>query len=302
MSKLCQIADTKKPMATATHPTAAKIAIVFDFDDTLVPDTFDSLLEHLGLDASRFREEEYEPLKASGWDAIPARFFSLIRYSQSRSDQRRKVTQETIAEFGRSLQPFDGVAEMFDALRQRATELVPDVTVEFYMITSGFAEIARHTSIAKYFKAIWGCEFHYSDTGEIAFLKRSLSHPEKTRYLYYLSKGVDDRPSKDLLFVYDDVAPDELAIPLPQVVYVGDGTSDIPCFSMLNQEGGTAIGVYKEGTPSAWAKQYQPSQGQRVANLAPAVYTEDSELMKSLTLAVESVCKKIQLQQMSKHE
>ncbi|MEO1093814.1 MAG: HAD family hydrolase [Cyanobacteria bacterium J06638_28] len=289
-------------MVKATHPVSKRIAIAFDFDDTLVPDTYDGLIESLGLDIDQFRKERYESRKASGWDAIPARFFSLIEESHRRADGDGKITRAYLKEFGQQLQPFDGVEDMFGRLQAKASSLIPDAVVEFYLITSGFVEIARHTSIAKYFKAMWGCEFHYSETGEVEFLKRSVSHPEKPRYLYYLSKGIDSQNDQDLLFVYEDLAPEEQAIPLSQVIYVGDGTSDIPCFAMLNQEGGTAIGVYKEGTPQDWAKNHQPTQSQRVVNLAPADYSENSELMKSLMLAVESVCKKIQLQQLSENE
>ncbi|MGF1522268.1 MAG: HAD family hydrolase [Leptolyngbyaceae cyanobacterium] len=289
-------------MVQATHPVSEKIAIAFDFDDILVPDTYDALIESLGFDTDTFRKERYELRKQSGWDAIPARFYSLIEESKRRSEGEGKITREYLKEFGQRLKPFEGVTDMFDRLQQKAEAIVPDIAVEFYLITSGFVEIARNTSLAKHFKAMWGCEFHYSETGEVEFLKRSLSHPEKPRYLYYLSKGIDKQSDQDLLFVYEDVPPEELTIPLSQVIYVGDGTSDIPCFAMLNREGGTAIGVYKEGTPQDWAEQYQPSKGQRVANLAPANYSENSELMKSLVLAVEGICKKIQLRQLSENE
>ncbi|MGF1459773.1 MAG: hypothetical protein ACFBSG_12190 [Leptolyngbyaceae cyanobacterium] len=286
-------------MVKATHPTSEKIAVVFDFDDTLVPDTFDGLVEYLGLNAADFRAQKYESRKAAGWDAIPARFYSLIEYSISQTQADKRITQDTLAQFGQSLQPFGGVVEMFDQLRQAVAAIAPQVEVEYYLITSGFVEIARNTSIAHNFKAMWGCEFSYSDSGEIEFLKRALSHPEKPRYLYYLSKGIDKQDGEDLLFVYEDVPQEDLAIPLPQVVYVGDGTSDIPCFAMLNHEGGTAIGVYPEGSPDEWAKHYRPSRSQRVNNLAPACYTQNSELMQSLTLAVESICKRICLQRLS---
>lgn len=264
-------------MVKATHPVSKRIAVAFDFDDTLVPDTYDGLIESLGFDVPTFRKERYEPMKASGWDAIPARFYTLVDASKNRSEAEGKITKDYLAEFGKNLQPFKGVPEMFDRLLQRAQAIVPEASVEFYLITSGFVEIARNTSIAKYFKAMWGCEFHYSETGEVEFLKKSLSHPEKPRHLYYLSKGINDSSDKDLLFVYEDIPPEERAIPLSNVIYVGDGTSDIPCFAMLNREGGTAIGVYKEGSPQEWAKNYQPSQGQRVINLAPADYSEESE-------------------------
>ncbi len=88
-------------------------------------------------------------------------------------------------------------------------------------------------------------------------------------------------------------------MPLTQVIYVGDGASDIPCFSLLNEEQGTAIGVYKDRTPEEWNREIEISKSQRLANLAPAEFGEGSELMRSLTLAVESLCKQISLLQLS---
>ncbi|HBL10694.1 MAG TPA: haloacid dehalogenase-like hydrolase, partial [Cyanobacteria bacterium UBA11162] len=79
----------------------------------------------------------------------------------------------------------------------------------------------------------------------------------------------------------------------------GDGASDIPCFSLMNEENGVAIGVYKGSTVQDWNREVQLSTSQRVANLAEADYREDSELMRSLTLAVESMCKQIALSQLS---
>ncbi len=289
-------------MVKATQRVSKKIALAFDFDDTLVPDTYDGLLESLGLDFKQFREEKYEALKASGWDSIPARFFSLVEISESEEEKDISITRDYLAEFGRNLRPFDGVEQMFDRLRQRAHSLIPDVELEFYLITSGFVEIARHTSIAKHFKAMWGCEFHYKENGEVDRLKRSLTHAEKPRYLYHISRGVDQSSEQDLLFVYKDVPHEDLAVPMSHIIYVGDGTSDIPCFAMLNQEGGTSIGIFKSESPEDWASEYQPTQSQRVDNLAPADYSEDSEMMQSLLLAVEGICKSIQLEKLSKNE
>jgi hypothetical protein len=43
-------------------------------------------------------------------------------------------------------------------------------------------------------------------------------------------------------------------------------------------------------------------QGLQVQNLAPADYSEDGELMKSLVLAVESICKEMQLRRLGEGE
>ena len=284
-------------MTKATKPVSNRIALVFDFDDTLVPDTVDSLLESCGIDSQAFRAERIQPLIDNGWEPILARFYSLIQESKRRDND--KITKEYLTKFGQQLAPFDGVPEMFDRLRQCAKKIVPDIEVEFYLITSGMVEIARHTCIADEFTSMWGCEFHYNESGEIEFLKQVVSHTEKTRYLFQLAKGIDSQNNDGRTFIYRDVPPEELHVPLTQVIYVGDGASDIPCFSLLNEENGVAIGVYKGHTPQEWGRELNISRSERVVNLAPAEYSEDSELMRSLKLAVKSMCFQIALHQLS---
>lgn len=288
-------------MIQATQPVANRIAIAFDFDETLVPESYSALLEYLGFDAAQFRQEQYQPLIEQGWDSIPAKFYTLVEASKQRQ-VGDKITSDTLAKFGQQLQPFPGVTDMFERLRQHAQDIVPDIEVEFYLITSGMVEIARQTTIASHFKAMWGCEFHYTIANEISFLKRSVTHAEKTRYLNYLSKGVGKHSQDDLLFVYEDVPEKQLHVPFGQIIYVGDGTSDLPCFKLLKQTGGIAIGVYEKGTAADWSQEYQVSQSQRVTNLAPADYSEGSELMQSLTLAVENISKKVALLLLSRGE
>lgn len=286
-------------MTVVTKPLSNRIAVVFDFDDTLVQDTVDALLSSLNIDAQKFRKERIRPLIDKGWDKILARFYALIEESKR---QNNKITQEYIAKFGQNLAPFDGVTEMFNHLRQRTHELNPKVEVEFYLITSGMVEIARHNCIASNFKAMWGCEFYYGEHGGIEFVKKIVTHTEKTRHLYELAKGLDDSNQDGTAFVYRDFPQEKLHVPLTQVIYVGDGESDIPCFSLMNQEQGTAIALYKDITPEEWGRDLSITQSQRVANLAPVDYNKDSELMQSLTLAIESLCKQISLQQLSAGE
>ncbi|MUG91408.1 haloacid dehalogenase-like hydrolase [Scytonema sp. UIC 10036] len=283
-------------MTVSTKPFSNRIAVVFDFDDTLVPDTVDSLLSSLGIDALKFRQERIQPLIDKGWDKILARFYALIEESKR---QDNKITQEYIAKFGQELAPFDGVTKMFERLQQSASETNPKVEVEFYLITCGMVEVACHNCIAPNFKGMWGCEFHYNQHGGIEFLKKIVTHTEKTRYLFQLAKGIQHQQDDGQTFVYRDVPAEELHVPLTQVIYIGDGASDVPCFSLMNQEQGTAIGLYKDDKPKDWGRELRITQSQRVANLAPVDYSENSELMRSLTLAVESISKQISLQQLS---
>lgn len=285
-------------MTNATKTFINRLAVVFDFDETLAPDTFALLLQDMGFDADTFKQERVKPLLDDGWDKYLARAYCLIEESKQR-DGENKITKERLAKVGRELKPFEGVPEMFKRLQQCARDLISDVEVEFYLITGGFVEMARNTSIASNFKAMWGCRFHYDADGEIKFIKQQMTNTEKTSYLYYLSKGLDGERDKDLMFAYSSVPDDKLRIPLTQVIYVGDGASDAPCFTVVNRNGGTAIGLYKEGNTKKWSQHEKIDAHQRVANVAPPDYSEDSELMQSLTLAVEGICKQIALRSLS---
>lgn len=110
-------------MTTATQPYSNRIAIAFDFDDTLVHDSYDVLLESCELNPQTFRQEHVKPLLEQGLDKILAQFYSLIEESQRRKGDR-KITRDHLAQVRRQLQPLDGVQEMFERLRQHANDIL----------------------------------------------------------------------------------------------------------------------------------------------------------------------------------
>lgn len=200
----------------ATRTVHRRLGVIFDFDDTLAPDSFRSLLEGYEIDKDRFDREQVEPLVADGWDTILARMFCLIRLSQQHPDD--PITRERLRELGRDIRFFGGVPEMFERVRSCAQAIVPGIEVCFYLLSSGFLEIVRGTPIADEFTALWGCTFHYDEQGRISFPKQLVTHAEKVRYVLQVSKGVSDqsedgRPTN----VYREVPEDELHIPLSQV-------------------------------------------------------------------------------------
>ena len=281
----------------ATQHLCNRIAIAFDFDDTLAPDTFAGLINAFDFDEDTFRKKRYEPLKEQGWDAILARFYALLEGAKDQDNDER-LSRSFLKHYGEEIQLFDGVSDMFDRLTQRVRQVSSKIDLEFYIISSGLLDIIKHTPIADRFKAMWGCELHYDDNGEAIWMKRIVTNPDKVRYLYYLSKGIDSGSGEDLLFVYQDVPQKDLHVPLDQIIYVGDGTSDLPCFRLINQAKGTPLAVFPRGTARDWAKEYDISESQRVAVLAEADYRDGSVLMNALELAVESIAKRIKMMQL----
>ena len=287
-------------MSYVTKPLSNRIAVVFDFDETLIPDdSFKALLRDCQLDIEAFERERVNPLIEQGWHKYLARTYCLAQESRQRQG-KNKITYERLANLGQKLHLIKGVSAMFESLRQRAVEIVPEIEVEFYLISGGFVDIARNTSIAEHFTRIWGCELAYNAQGEIEFLKQLMSHTEKTHYLYYLSIGLERENEQDLMYNYRDVPIAELHVPLNQVIYVGDGTSDIPCFTVINQYGGIALGIFQDNsTAEKWEHREKVTNSQQITNLVPANYNQDSELMRSLVLGIECISKQIALLQLS---
>ena len=289
----------------ATNPLKRRIALVFDFDDTLAPDSVTALVESLGHDSDEFWDERVQPRLDDGWDPVPAAFWSLIELSRQR-DPDDRLTHERLVAFGEELEMFEGVEDIFDRLREVAREVDDEIELEFYMVTAGVEAIAQSCKVADQFDKIWGCRFHYDeDTGEIEFLSQIISHTEKTRYLFHIARGPEQAESRGFgrqFEVERDIDASDLHVPLSQIIYVGDGLTDIPCFSLLHDSGGVALGVYKERTAERWGEDKALMSGERVENLARAEYGEEDELMRSLELAVGMMARRIALREMSKGE
>lgn len=285
----------------ATEPFIKRIALVFDFDETLAPDSFAALLKHCGYEKEQFEEERVQPLLDDGWDKKLARFYALIQESRRRDDLT--ITAETMAEVGRNLELYPEVTELFGRLTEHAQSIVPDIEVEFYLLTAGMLEIPRATPIADEFRTLWGGELHFDEeNGELAFVKHIVTYSDKIRYLLKLCKGMNIDDTKIRQDVYRDVPLEDWHIPLEQVIYVGDGASDMPVFAYLADNDGLAIGVFKSDGVGGWEGYDDIHDKRRVQNLAPANYNADSELMQSLELAVDSICKRIALREKGKGE
>ncbi len=270
------------------------IAIVFDFDDTLAFDSTTSFLKSLGLDTTHFWKSEVQKLIEDDWDPVPAYLYSMIRLSKS--GQIPPITEEAMAAWGRSLSYYAGVETIFDRLTSHAKKVGPSLKLEFYLISSGIGAILRHTSIATRFEDIWACDFSYDARGSIDYPKRIVSFTDKTRYIFHISKGLYGERFRGRPFdVNRKVEPSALRVPVNQMIFVGDGYTDIPCFSLVRKGGGIAIGVYDGQNTEKWDHAWRFIEQERVSNLVPADYSEKSALSNSLTMAVESIARRIEL-------
>jgi hypothetical protein len=275
------------------------IAVVFDFDETLAPDSTSSFLGSLGIDIPTFWRDEVGPLLVDGWDPVPAYLYKMIEVSQA-AGPAGAITRKRLAEWGKKVELYAGGSTIFQRIRRHVKSVNPSVAVEFYLISSGIGEILRTTKIAKNFTAIWACEFHYNGEGEIAFPRNIVSFTDKTRYLFYISKGLIGPEYRSKPFeVNRKIDTQSLRVPFDQMVFVGDGYTDIPCFSLVRKQGGVAIGVYDPKEHGKWGRAWGFVENDRVSNLVPADYGSKAALHHTLLMAVEAMANKVALRRSS---
>jgi len=266
------------------------IAVIFDFDDTLAPDSTTGFLNYMGLpDLKKFWKTDVDSLLNAGWDPTPAYLYQMIQVSQAKQT-KTPITKEKFVEWGRQLPLHEGVPHIFDKLRATVNETNPQCQIEFYLISSGIGDILRETSIAKEFKHIWASEFHYENTGQISFPKKVVSFTDKTRYLFHIQKGIYGPTSINRPFeVNKKLKPEQIRIPFSNMIFVGDGYTDIPCFSLIKNSGGVAIAVFDKNHVEKWSHAYQFVHDSRVSNLNSANYKADSDLAIFLSMAVKKM-------------
>ena len=284
----------RDPHARSGFSSRSKvIALVLDFDDTLAPDSTSGFLRTLDVDVGHFWGEHVQQLLDENWDPIPAYLWRMIELSNSRPEGDR-ITREKLGAWGRQITFFEGVEELFDTLRAETKKVDPEIDVEFYIISSGIGEILRTTSIFPQFKDVWACDFHYNDRGEIVYPRRVVSFTEKTRFLYHISKGLIGAKYKSKPFAVNErIDPDAYRIPFKQMIVVGDGHTDIPCFALIKRYGGYPFGVYDPDRPGRWGKAFGFVTDQRVVSLHTARYKPGDDLHNMLRMAVSHIAREI---------
>jgi 2-hydroxy-3-keto-5-methylthiopentenyl-1-phosphate phosphatase len=269
-----------------------RIALIFDFDDTLAPDSTSSFLESIGIDTKDFWGRKVKTLLDSDWDPIPAYLYKMMEESKAGNT----ITKEKLKSFGKKIEFNEGVKRFFGYIKSTFEKKYPEVTIEYYLISSGIGDIIRHTEIAKHFTHIWASEFDYAKNGEIIFPRKIVSFTDKTRYLFQVSKGIIGEKAYSNAFEVNKKVPDDkLRIPFSHMIFTGDGYTDIPCFSMIKKNGGIAFGVYDKTHRDKFGRAWGFIEEGRVNNLHSANYKKGSDLCNSIEMGLESICKRIEL-------
>lgn len=140
-------------------------------------------------------------------------------------------------------------------------------------------------TIAHEFKNIFASKFMFDENGVAYWPALAINYTTKTQYLFRINKSAFDL--SDDKKVNEWVKKDERYIPFENMIFIGDGETDIPCFRLVKDQGGLSIAVYKPNTKGARDKVLKYAKEGRVHSIAPARYTEGSDLDLIIKTSIE---------------
>ncbi len=252
------------------------IGIIYDYDQTLSPTYMqdETLFPHFGINPTQFWKRSRELVDKEGYEGELAYLKCMLDYLAM-----DRPTNDELKALGANLKFFKGVPELFGELNAMLSDQhrALGIKIEHYIVSSGLKILLDGSALAPHVKRIFGCEFGQDSDGRISFPKRVISHTTKTQFIFRINKGMLE-PHED---VNDHMAPELRPIPFQHMIYVGDGPTDVPCFTLMKRYGGHAVAVYNpdDANRNSFRKCYQLSAlADRVKHIAPADYRPGSHL------------------------
>ena len=250
------------------------IALLYDFDKTLCTTDMEdyAFIPALGYTPAQFWSKANTFGRENRMDGLLAYMYTMMAECRA---QGRVLKRDFLVQCGRSMELFPGVREWFGRINAFGASL--GVEVEHYVLSSGLKEIIEGSGIAHEFKQIYACEFYYDESGAACWPKLDVNFTNKTQFVYRINKGVLDVADDKTL--NDSMPDDSKRVPFTNMIYVGDGLSDVPCMKMMRAYGGQAVAVYQKSNRAGVEKLLQDG---RVDFIFPADYREGTEFDKTV--------------------
>ena len=264
-----------------------RVALIYDFDKTLSPKDMQEFhyLQKLGYqDPNDFWAECAEVSRKHNCDAILAYLYLMAKKDPD-------LTKDELIREGKYVKLYPGVETWFSRINEYGKK--HNVIIEHYVISSGLEEIIRGTSISHEFKKIYACSFVYDKKGRPEWPNRVVNYTQKTQYLFRINKGVlDARNDSDL---NSSTPEDSKYIRLSNMIYFGDGSTDVPSMKVMKQNGGYAIAVYGDDERKKDLA-YELYNDKRADFAVRADYSKGSRIEKIVMGIIDSIESKMKVE------
>lgn len=261
------------------------IALVYDFDGTLSPQPMQeyTVLPKIGVDPPEFWAMVDREAHATQSDRMLV-YMRLILEAL----ERREVSVERgdFAKMARAIQYFPGVETWFARMNAYAKRRSKDrVKLQHYLVSAGQKEILEGVSIRKHFRQIYASEYHFNHHGVATFPKLLVTDTSKTQFLFRINKGKESITESINEHMPEAARP----IPFQNMIYVGDGMTDVPSMALTKRSGGHTVAVYDKREPKAKATCIKLLEAGRADFIAEADYRRDSKLSKRVELLLDAI-------------
>ena len=224
----------------------------------------------------------------------PILAYMMLMIDKARSEHV-KIHRDNFVEMGADLELFPGVEGWFERINRIGQE--NGVEIEHYIISSGLREIIEGSSIYKYFKEVFACEFYYDENDVATWPKNVVNYTTKTQFLFRINKGILDLSDNREINAY--TPEDERRVPFENMIYIGDGLTDVPCMKLVKVHGGYSIAVHK---PDEKFKVEPLIRDGRVDFVTEADYSEGSDIDKTVTEMIRGMAVRDSLRRKSRKQ
>ena len=290
--------DDPKP-ATGRSSKAAKragfekktIALVYDFDGTLSPKPMQeyTFLPKIGEDPKAFWAEANSLAKQHGADPLITYMHLMYRKAKAKGV---RIDREELVALGRDVELFPGVEGWFDAIEEyvRIRAESQNVALRHYLVSSGLTEIIEGTKIRSRFHNVFASEYWF-DAYDLPYPKRVITDTGKTQYLFRINKGVENLGESINEHMPETTRP----IPFSNMIYFGDGDTDVPSMAVTRKNGGYAIAVHPAGKNRG--KCVELFKAGRCDFFATADYRRGSDLFRRTCLLIDRILADIRVRE-----
>lgn len=268
-----------------------RIAIAYDFDGTLSPGNMQeyNFFPELKISHRKFWSEVKDRAKAHNADEILV--YMTLMLEKAMYSGIVKVSQDSFFKYGQTIQLYKGLDTWFNRINKYA--IIKGLNPEHYIISSGIREMIIGTPISHNFTRIFASSFIYDQHDVARWPGMAINYTTKTQFLFRISKGALDVWDHKAVNKY--YLPDELEVPFENMIYIGDGETDIPCMKVVKIKGGHSIAIYKPRSKIGKAIANSLIENKRVDVALPAIYSENS----SLEIYTKDVIDKISIRSLS---
>ena len=267
------------------------VALIYDFDKTLCTKDMQeyAFIHSLGMDSVTFWKEVNDFASKNQMDPILAYMFMMTKMARGKV----LLTKNVLKEQGKTVELLPGIPEWFSKIREFGE--TEGVAIEHYIVSSGLTQIILGTGLAEEFSGIYASEFLYDENGVPIWPALALNYTSKTQFIFRINKGIRDITEAKALNSFTPQS--ERRIPYRNMIYIGDGLTDVPCMKLVKLNGGRSIGVYQGDDDSQVCDLIRHD---RVNYITRADYRFDQELASIVKKLIVSIKKEEELEDITK--